>query len=203
MSIFSRLISLLFRPNSTVSNVESVLMRINSYFLCLRLNCKRVLFRGSPNLILGMDLIEIGEDTIFGKGIILAANKKYGAQVFSPKIKIGKRCDFGDFLNITACEEISIGDDVLMGRWITISDNAHGMFEKEDLFIPPKKRKIYIKGPVKIGDNVWIGDKATVLSGVEIGEGAVIGANSVVTKNVPPYSMAVGKPATIIKRITN
>ena len=52
-----------------------------------------------------------------------------------------------------------------------------------------------------IGDNVWIGDKATILAGVTIGEGAVIGANAVITKDVPAYCIAVGNPARIIKKV--
>ena len=63
----------------------------------------------------------------------------------------------------------------------------------------PLKRPIVSKGPVRIGDNVWIGDKATILPNVSIGNGAIIAANAVVTKDVPPYSVAAGNPAKIIK----
>lgn len=201
MSIIRSIINIFYRPNTTISNIEAVFTRINSFFLNIRLNCKHVVFRGTPNLIINIDRIEIESDTIIGKGVILAANKKYGEEEFNPQIKIGQRCDLGDFLNVTACEKITIGNDVLTGRWVTITDNAHGKFEKEYLTISPKDRKIYSKGPVEIGDKVWIGDKSTILSGVKIGYGAVIGANSVVTKDVPPYALAVGAPATIIKRI--
>jgi acetyltransferase-like isoleucine patch superfamily enzyme len=63
----------------------------------------------------------------------------------------------------------------------------------------PIKRPIISKGPVIIGNNVWIGDKATILSDVKIGDGAIIAANAVVTKDVPAYSMAAGIPAQVIK----
>ena len=56
------------------------------------------------------------------------------------------------------------------------------------------------KGPVNIGHGVWIGDNVIVLSGVQIGNGAVIGAGSIVTKNIPPYAIAVGNPARVIKK---
>ena len=59
------------------------------------------------------------------------------------------------------------------------------------------------KGPVIIGDNVWIGDKATILGGVTIGESVIIAANSVVTKDVPPYSVVAGIPAKVIKKMNN
>ena len=66
--------------------------------------------------------------------------------------------------------------------------------------MPPKERDIYSKGIVTIHDNVWVGDKATILPGVEIGYGAIIGANSVVTKNVPEKSIVAGNPAKIIRQ---
>lgn len=81
-----------------------------------------------------------------------------------------------------------------------ISDNSHG--DPKDMAlrnIAPNARPIYSKGAIVIGDNVWIGEKAAILAGVTIGEGAIIGANAVVTKNIPPYSIAAGIPARIIK----
>ena len=79
-----------------------------------------------------------------------------------------------------------------------ITDNAHGLFTEEDLSVPPRRRALVSKGPVIIEDNVWIGDKASVLPGVRIGKGSIIGANAVVTKDVPPHCMAVGNPVRII-----
>lgn len=64
-------------------------------------------------------------------------------------------------------------------------------------------RPLYSRGPVIIGDNVWIGDKATILPGVTVGEGAVIAANAVITKDVPAFSMVAGNPAIIIKQIND
>lgn len=66
--------------------------------------------------------------------------------------------------------------------------------------IPPTQRPVYSKGPVIIGNNVWIGDKATILPNVSIGNGAIIAANSVVTKDVPEYCIVAGNPAKIIKQ---
>ena len=83
---------------------------------------------------------------------------------------------------------------------MTICDNNHGTTDFDTLHEAPIKRKLYTKGPVIIGNNVWIGDKATILGGVTIGDGAVIAANSVVTKDVPAYSVVGGNPARVIKR---
>lgn len=111
------------------------------------------------------------------------------------KLIIGDCCNFGEYNHLTAFKSIKIGNGVLTGRWVTISDNSHGETSLEHLKIPPAKRLIYSKGEIIIEDNVWIGDKATILVGVKIGE------NSVVTKDIPPYSVVVGNPVRIIKNI--
>ena len=89
---------------------------------------------------------------------------------------------------------------MLTGKWVTITDNSHGETDKDTLGMRPQKRTITSKGPVVIGNNVWIGDKATILPGVIIGDGAVIAANAVVTKDVPAYSVVGGNRAKIIMR---
>ena len=94
-----------------------------------------------------------------------------------------------------------IGDGQLTGRYVLITDNAHGENLPNELNIPPLASRVYSSGPVIIGRNVWIGDKATILPNVKIGDGAVIAANAVVTKNVPPYTVVAGCPAKIIKTI--
>lgn len=88
----------------------------------------------------------------------------------------------------------------MTGKWVTISDNNHGLTDSKSLQIPPLKRTVVSKGPVIIKENVWIGDKATVLAGVTIGQGAIVAANAVVTKDVPPYSIVAGAPAKILNK---
>ena len=89
---------------------------------------------------------------------------------------------------------------MLTGKWVSITDNSHGEPDKDTLGMRPQQRPITSKGPVVIGNNVWIGDKATILPGVTIGDGAVIAANAVVTKDVPAYSVVGGNPAKVIKQ---
>ena len=96
-----------------------------------------------------------------------------------------------------------IGKNLLTGRWVTITDNAHGTTNLCDVQVAPATRKLYSKGDVIIGNDVWIGDKATILPGVTIGNGAIIAANAVVTKDVPAYTVVGGNPAKIIKTIEN
>ena len=117
-----------------------------------------------------------------------------------PLLDVGSHCNFGGFNHITCANKIVIGNNVLTGRWVTISDNNHGDASKESLRMPPSKRPIVSKGSVIIEDDVWIGDKATILAGVHIGKGAIIAANAVVTKDVPAYSIAIGCPANIVNK---
>ena len=149
-----------------------------------------------PNYILGEKYIKIGRGTIIAKSSILTVHEGLYAK---PYISIGKQCRLGEYIHISACKGIQIGNNVLTGRYVYISDNSHGIFSYEDLQIPPDERKLTVKGPVVIGDNVWIGDNVVILSGVQIGKGVVIGANSVVNKDIPNYSLAAGSPAKILK----
>lgn len=173
---------------------------------------KRYAYRlGNPTITIcgeittfGEDCIVIGDKTRIERGCVITAWKRTpDGGAHTPFIQIGKECCFGEFNHITSTNKISIGDNILTGRWVTISDNNHGDISYETLHTAPCARPVVSKGPVIIGNNVWIGDKATVLSGVTIGDGAVIGANSVVTKDVPAYCVVAGNPAKIIKRVND
>ena len=89
----------------------------------------------------------------------------------------------------------------MTGKWVTITDNQHGGTDYESLNIMPSKRLLKSKGAVVIGDNVWLGDKVSVLPGVTIGEGAIVAANSVVTHDVPPFCVVAGCPAKVVRKL--
>jgi len=152
-----------------------------------------------PINLQGGKYISIGNNTGIGSYTILTAWDNYMNDKFSPEISIGNNVWIGEGCHITAINKIHIGDNVLMGKYITITDNSHGETNFEQLNIHPLSRPLISRGPVRIEDDVWIGDKVTILSNVKIGKGSVIGANSVVTKDIPPFSIAVGMPAKIIK----
>jgi len=152
-------------------------------------------------LLVGARYIRIGSNTIFGKGIQLTAWDCHGDQKFTPEITIGDGCSIGDFSHITSINKIVIGNNVRSGKNILITDNSHGRFVEEDLKISPAKRDLYSKGPVIIEDNVWLGDRVSILPGVTIGFGSVVGTSAVVTKDVPAYCIVGGNPAKIIKRL--
>lgn len=148
--------------------------------------------------MIGKSFMTIGSNSSIGKHSIMTAWHYLG----SPVIKIGDNVILGDYIHITAVKSIEIGDGVLTGKFVTITDNSHGLLNNiEELQQAPGSREVYSKGPVIIRKNVWIGDKVTILPGVIIGEGAIIGANAVVTKEVPPYTIVGGNPAKIIRII--
>jgi len=172
---------------------------VYSIWVAQKFDTKEVAFRYKSNDIIGSQYFHIGKGTHFGKEAVLSAWDSYEGEKFTPEVKIGVNCNFGDYLHLTCVNNITIGNGVLTGRWVTITDNGHGRSCEMKSLIRPQKRCIYSKGSVRIGDNVWIGDKATILPGVTIGDGCIIGANSVVTKDVPAYCVAGGNPAEIIK----
>jgi len=145
--------------------------------------------------------IEIGNYTFIDNNCVLTAWDKYENDSFNPCITIGNNCSFGEYNHITAINKIAIGNNVLTGRWITITDHAHGRTFLEELKTPPAKRKLYSKGEVIIEDNVWIGDKATILPNIHIGRGAIIAANAVVSHDVPAYAIVAGNPAKILNKL--
>lgn len=149
----------------------------------------------------GGKTISIGHNTRIESHGILGCWMKYDEQQFTPSITIGDHCLIGEYNHISACNRISIGDGLLTGRYVYIGDNTHGDLSWEDASIPPIKRKLVSKGDVIIGNNVWIGDKATILAGVSIGDNVIVAANAVVTKDVPSHSVVAGVPAKIVKEI--
>lgn len=120
----------------------------------------------------------------------------------SKKLIIGKNCKLGDNVHIVANEKVIIGDNCLMASKIFISDTNHGDYSKaatgSSPDIPPDGRPLCMK-PVSIGNNVWIGENVCILLGVSIGNGCIIGANSVVSKDISGNCIAAGSPARIIK----
>lgn len=149
----------------------------------------------------GQRHIFIGHHTNIEGHSILGCWEKYGDQTFTPSITIGNHCNIGEYNHITACDKIVIGDGLLTGRFVYIGDNTHGGLTMEEKEIPPFRRKLVSKGGISIGKNVWIGDKATILGGVHIGDNVIVAAHAVVTKDVPSNSMVAGIPAKIVKTV--
>jgi len=118
------------------------------------------------------------------------------------RIVIGDDVQVNDMVHITACSEVVIGNGVLIASKVFISDSSHGSYGEgiSDISLPPVERKLS-NAPVYIEKNAWIGENVSILKGVRIGENSIIGAGSVVTKNVPPNCIVGGVPAKIIKQL--
>ena len=135
--------------------------------------------------------LEVGENTLFEPGVWITAPG-------SARIRIGS----GTFLNqgvmVAAQELVEIGDHCMLANGCFVSDAAH-RFDDPDRPVP--WQGFTSKGPTRIGDNVWCGAHVIVTSGVTIGERCVIGANSVVTADIPAHSVAAGVPAKVLRPI--
>lgn len=149
----------------------------------------------------GYKRISIGDYTDIQKSSVIGCWTKYGNQNFEPSITIGANCRIGEYNQISASNRITIGDGLLTGRFVYIGDNSHGGLSIEESQIPPSERKLFSKGDITIGNNVWIGDKVTILADVHIGDNVIVAANSVVTKDVPSNCIVAGMPAKVVRSL--
>lgn len=155
----------------------------------------------NPDRIAGLENISIGNNFTIGEHSILETISSYQGEKFQPKISIGNNVSFGKRSHIGCINKIVIGDNLLTGSNVLITDHGHGGSSYDQLVTNPKERNLTSKGAIIIGQNVWIGDKASLLAGITIGDNVVIGANSVVTHNIPSNCVACGNPAKIIKYV--
>lgn len=118
------------------------------------------------------------------------------------EIIFGQNCQINDNVHIASVDSVTLGDNVLIASRVFISDHNHGQYSGDDVSNPnevPADRKLS-SSPVVIEDNVWLGEGVAVMPGVRIGRGCIIGANSVVTKDLPDNTICAGVPAKVIKR---
>jgi len=164
-------------------------------------HCETDIRLNEPLSLTGLEYVSIGRNFKLGhRGIIEAWDKHNGVE-FRPNIVIGNNVSFGNYCHIGCVNEIIIEDNVLTGANVLVIDHSHGESSFNDLQIAPNLRKLYSAGAVHIKKNVWLGDKVTVLPGVTIGENCIIGANSVVTKDIPDNTVACGCPAKVVKHL--
>jgi len=166
---------------------------INFIYTRLVLNKAYLIRRPSYIRIVGKYSIDSGFSA--GPGLILDILHDQAELIIGKNVKMNHRCHIG------VMKSVKIGDDVLMASNVFISDHSHGCYSEDVHSNPtqaPNERKLFCKD-VEIGNKVWIGENACILSGVSIGESSIIGANSVVTRNIPPYSIAAGAPARVVK----
>lgn len=193
----------------------TLLKHLAKKILCL---CQGVKQTGSNVFISPMAIvrhgfkIRLGNDVVVERGAMLSVDRKgksfiaigansylYSSCVIKAVdgwIKIGHNCTVNEFAILHGDGGLEIGNDVRIAAQVRIIAMNHIYDDPE---VPIRLQGIRANG-IKIGDDVWLGVGSTVLDGVTIGKGSVIGAGAVVTKDIPPYSIAVGVPAKVIKK---
>ena len=176
--------SLLF--NRAISLLKIFLLRLRGYDIdySVSLRGQNFFFQSTKHAI------TIAKNVVIGKGTRISGGGK-------GKVSIEKNVLIDDQTFIMAHEKITIGQNTKVAAFCFITDFNHKFNDRSK----PIVEQGYDTSPVHIGKNVWIGTHSVILPGVTIGDGAVIGAGSIVTKSIPIYSIAVGNPARVIKKI--
>lgn len=149
-------------------------------------------FMQGPRRIDGASGMAIGDATFVQRGSWLYCQ---GIDGVAAQLTIGAGCAFGYNNHIVAVRDVTIGNSVLTANNVYISDSSHGY---EDITRPIMSQPVQFKQSVSIGDGTWLGENVSVL-GARVGRNCVIGANAVVTRDIPDYCVAVGIPARVIR----
>lgn len=129
-----------------------------------------------------------------GRRINLAAGVRFGR---GSRLSIGNDSGIGENSRIVCMNDVTIGDNVMIGPEVMILTGGHDYMDASIRLIDQR----IVTAPVLIGNDVWIGARALILPGVTIGDRSIIGAGSVVTKDVPPHTLVAGNPAKPVKTV--
>lgn len=168
-----------YSASEFVKNVYSLIMT--------KLTMKQARFIRRPVYIRGINSLQGGVNLTAGRFC------RFDLEGCKKTLHIGKNCELGDMTHIVAHNCVEIGDDVLIASKCFISDTNHGVYTGNNQDSPntiPNKRNL-ITRKTKIGNRVWLGENVVILAGADIGDGCIIGANSVVSKVIPEGSMVV------------
>lgn len=151
----------------------------------------------SPLKLRGAKYIKCGENFKLRKHYRIECIDSFSGEKLKPLFEIGKNVIINYYFTAFVTDHLCIGDNTIIAGNVLITTENHGMNPESEL---PYARQPLTSKRVKIGSNVWIGQNAVILPGVEIGDNSVIAAGSVVTKSIPPYCIAAGTPAKVIKK---
>jgi acetyltransferase-like isoleucine patch superfamily enzyme len=135
--------------------------------------------------------LELGAQTLLEPNVWLTAPGR-------ARIRIGAGCSLNLGVMVAAVELVEIGDHCMFANGCFVTDADHRF---DDPVKPVPWQGFTSKGPTRVGDNVWCGANVVITGGVTVGERCVIGANSVVTADIPPFSVAAGAPAKVLRTI--
>ncbi len=155
----------------------------------------------APAYLKGPEYMSVGE--YFGAlpRLRMECWDSFQGKKYNPELIIGKNVSLNFNVHIGCIQRITIRDHVLIGSNVFITDHNHGFADGRDAGIAPACRELSSKGPVEIGERVWIGENAVIMPGVSIGADSIVGANAVVTKCFPAKSVIAGIPAKIIRTL--
>lgn len=139
-------------------------------------------------------------DACLGESCKLLCTMGFNGESFTPSITIGQNFHATRNLTIQCANKVEIGDNVLIASDVFIIDYNHGMNPETDSYLD---NPLDISKGVVIEDGVWVGNSVIILPGVTIGSKSIIAAGAVVTHDIPPYCIAGGNPARVIKRYDN
>lgn len=169
------------------------LIKLFFYKLFMR---KRLIINGIPRLSCKASIryrngsrITLNKGSYFAEGTLLRVTE-------NAEFSMGVNSGFNSYCVITCRDKIEIGDNVMFGPFVTIHDHDHVYKTKGSM-----KTSGYVTKPIVIEDDVWVGGNVVILKGVTIGKGSVIAAGTVVTKEVPPYTVVYNKKEMIVKQI--
>jgi acetyltransferase-like isoleucine patch superfamily enzyme len=182
----------LFKRSRELKNKLFMLLwyRFILYKTGVRCSISRPLFTHRP------DYIQLGNRVSIGPYCRIEAHPAYpGKRLLKPVVTIGDRVRIEHSVNISGQSELTIEDDVLIAGGCYISDNNHSINPEGPRYL----EQPLTSTPTVIGKGAWLGQNVCILAGSFVGERSVIGAGSVVNGYIPPYSIAVGAPARVVK----
>ena len=151
-----------------------------------------------PVRLTGEARISVGDDVFVGAGSWLQVLGDSGRDETRIAIEIGSGTSIAGSCVLSATSQIRLGRSVLLARNVYIADHMHA---HDDVGVPVLDQGITRVAPVEIGDGAWLGQNVVITPGVRVGRGAVVGANSVVRNDVPDFSVAVGAPARVVRQV--
>lgn len=186
------------------SVIIAIIRRLANYFNLLLIQPKwigRGIYLGPMAEVNGAHHMELSQGFYARYGLWMDAITRYRGQEFSPCLRVGRAFSASRFLHIACINKITIGDDCLFGSNVIVTDHSHGHLREPlpEAHVAPIAQPLFSMGEVFIGDRVWLGDNVVILPGARVGNDVVVGANSVVSGELPTGHVCVGAPCRPVR----